>query len=416
MKNSVITEEKKNIIKKPELLAPAGDLERLKWAIMYGADAVYIGGSLFGLRANAINFTLDEIKEGVEFAHKHNSKVYVTVNIVLHNKEVELLVDYLEQLEKIGVDAIIVSDSTVIALAHKYTNLEIHLSTQQSTLNYEAVSFWKEQGVTRIVLGREVTREEIKDIMNKVDIEIECFIHGAMCASYSGRCVLSNFLTARDSNRGGCSQICRWDFKLVDENYTPIVGEKDFTFCTKDLSMLKHIPEMIDMGISSFKIEGRMRSIYYIATIVNIYRKVIDQYCNNKDKYEYNIEYEKILRNCANRDSVVQFFDNVYDSSCQYYNGREEISNQDFLGIVIDYDPKTSLATIEQRNYFKNGDIVEIFGPEMETITLTIDEIFDENDNLIEVVRHPKQVVKIRIKSLVHKNDLMRIKRNDIIS
>jgi putative protease len=401
-----------NIIKKPELLAPAGDLERLKWAIMYGADAVYIGGSLFGLRANATNFTLEQIEEAILFAHEREKKVYVTVNVVLHNKEVKLLVDYLKELDKIGVDAIIVSDPTVIDLARSNTNLEIHLSTQQSTLNYEAVQFWKNQGVTRIVLGRETSKEEIIEITEKVDVELECFIHGAMCASYSGRCVLSNFLTARDANRGGCSQICRWDFKLLDKDKNNIQGEKDFTFCTKDLSMLRHIPEMIDMGIASLKIEGRMRSIYYIATIVNIYRKAIDEYWNNPESYTYNSEYEKILSNCANRESTPQFFNGIYDSTCQYYNGREEVSNQDFLGVILAYDKKTSMATVEQRNYFSRGDIVEIFGPEIETVTIKIEEIIDEDENNIEVVRHPKQIVKLKVKTPVYPNDLIRIKRS----
>lgn len=407
-----ILRKKPNIIKKPELLAPAGDLERLKWAIMYGADAVYIGGSLFGLRANATNFTIDQIKEAVDFAHDRGKKVYVTVNVILHNKEITLLVDYLKELDKIGVDAIIVSDPTVIVLASNNTKLEIHLSTQQSTLNYEAVMFWKNQGVTRIVLGREVSKKDIMAIKEKVDIEIECFIHGAMCASYSGRCVLSNFLTARDSNRGGCSQICRWDFKLLSDKSNLIQGEKDFTFCTKDLSMLKHIPEMIDMGIVSFKIEGRMRSIYYIATIVNIYRKVIDEYWNNSSNYTYNDEYEKILSNCANRESTPQFFNDIYDSSCQYYNGREEVSNQDFLGVIIDYDVESKFATVEQRNYFSSGDTVEIFGPEVDTITIILKEIIDEKGDNIDVVRHPRQIVKIKIDKIVYPNNLIRIKRS----
>ena len=272
-------------MKKPELLAPAGDLERLKIALLYGADAVYIGGA-FNLRANADNFKLDEIKEGVEYAHKLNKKVYVTVNIAMHNKELEKVKDYLINLDKIGVDAIIVSDPAIIELA-KQTNLEIHLSTQASTLNKKAIEFWKNEGITRIVLARECTKEDIIDIKKSINIELEVFIHGAMCASYSGRCVLSNFLTNRDSNRGGCSQICRWDFDLYDENQH-LQGEKPFTFCTKDLSMAKHIPKLIDMQIDSLKIEGRMRSIYYIATIVKVYRQIIDEYCHNPEKYEYN--------------------------------------------------------------------------------------------------------------------------------
>lgn len=398
------------MINKPELLAPAGDLKRLKIALKYGADAVYIGGPLLNLRANAINFTFDEIKEGVEFAHALNKKVYVTVNIVLHNEELEELDEYLKNLEKCNVDAIIVSDPTIVKEALEKTNLEVHLSTQASTLNIEACKFWKKQGISRIVLGRECTKEEIKEIIDNVDIEIETFIHGAMCAGYSGRCVMSNFLTNRDANRGGCSQICRWDFDLLNYNKEEIKGDKPFTFCSKDLSMLKYLPDMIDMGISSFKIEGRMRSVYYIATVISIYRKVIDEYCINKDKYTYNKTYESILRRCANRDSVPQFFNGVYDSTCSYYNGRIEISNQDFLGIVLDYNEKTKIAIVEQRNYFKKGDIVEIFGPKHNIITIKLDKIYDEDDNEIEIVRHPRQVVKIKIEEALNVDDMIRVK------
>ena len=400
------------IINKPELLAPAGDLERLKWAFRYGADAVYLGGDLFSLRANANNFSLEDINEGVKFAHNLNKKVYVTVNIVLHNEEIKKLKDYLIELDKIGVDAIIISDPAIIPIVKENTNLEIHLSTQACTLNYEAVSFWKQQGVTRIVLGREVTKEEIVEIKKHVDIEIECFIHGAMCASYSGRCVLSNFLTARDSNRGGCSQICRWDFDLFDGDNNIIKGEKDFTFCTKDLSLLKYIPDMVDIGVNSFKIEGRMRSLYYVATIVDIYRRVIDEYCNNPNNYTYNMNYERVLRNCANRDSITQFFNNTNDETCQYYNSREEVSNQDFLGIILEYNKEKEMIIVEQRNYFKKGDEVEIFGPNHEPINFIIDEIYDEDNNEIDIVRHPRQIVKIGIKKEVYPYDLIRIKKS----
>ncbi len=398
-------------LKRPELLAPAGDMERLKIALLYGADAVYVGGDLFSLRANAINFSKEELKEAVSFTHNLKKKIYVTVNISLHNKEAEKIIDYLKELDKLKVDAIIVSDPFIIDLAVEHTSLPVHLSTQQSTLNYEAIEFFKNQGVSRIVLARESSREDIALIKNKIDIELEYFIHGAMCASYSGRCVLSNFLTDRDSNRGGCSQICRWDFKLLDENLKNIQGDKDFTFCTKDLSMLKYIPNLINLGVDSFKIEGRMRSTYYVATIVNIYRKAIDEYLSDPSHYSYNVEYEKILRNCANRDSIPQFFDGNYGVNCQYYNGRVEVSNQDFLGVVLDYDIVSHLATIEQRNYFKKGDLVEIFGPSISSITFSISKIYDEDNNVIEIVRHPKQIVKIRIFETVHPNDMMRIKR-----
>ena len=392
-------------MKKPELLAPAGDLERLKIAFAYGADAVYIGGA-FNLRANADNFKLEEIEKGVEYAHKLNKKVYVTVNIAMHNKELKKIKDYLLKLDKIHVDAIIVSDPKIIELA-KETNLEIHLSTQASTLNKEAIEFWKNEGVSRIVLARECTKEDIIDIKNNIDIELEVFIHGAMCASYSGRCVLSNFLTNRDSNRGGCSQICRWDFDLYDEN-NHLKGEKPFTFCTKDLSLAKYIPELINMKVDSLKIEGRMRSIYYIATVVKVYRKLIDDYCNNTKNYEYNLKYEGILKKVANRDSIAQFFNGNYGKNVQYYNGRQEITNQDFLGLVLEYDKNTKLAKVEQRNYFKKGDKVEIFGPDKD-FNFKIEEIYDEDKKPIEIVRHPKQIVYLKMPKEVSVNDMMKI-------
>jgi U32 family peptidase len=392
-------------MRKPELLAPAGDLERLKIALLYGADAVYIGGSLFSLRANAINFTEEQIDEAVKFAHSLNKKVYVTANISLHNKEVKLLTDYLKRLDDLNVDAIIASDPAVIQIAKENTNLEIHLSTQQSTLNYEAVKFWKSEGVTRIVLARETSKEEIKEIMDNCDIEIETFIHGAMCTSYSGRCVLSNFFTGRDSNRGGCSQICRWNFTLLNEKHEVLEGTKDFTLSTKDLSQLRYIPDMIDLGITSFKIEGRMRSIYYIATVVSTYRKTMDAYINNHDD-QYKEENERILSNVANRDSISQFYDGNYSKDTQYYNGRTEVSNQEFLGLVLDY--KDGYVTLEQRNYFEKNDLIEFFGPNTKPFKMTIEEIIDEDDNLIDIVRHPKQVVKIKVNQKLEKFDMAR--------
>lgn len=396
-------------MRKPELLAPAGDLERLKVALNYGADAVYFGGTMFGLRANAINFSIDDIIEGTNYAHKLNKKVYVTVNIVLHNKEIEGLLEYLKKLEEIGVDGIIVCDPYIVELAHQNTKLNICISTQESTLNYEAVKFWQKEGVKRIVLGREATKEDIIQIKKEVpDMEIECFIHGAMCASYSGWCVLSNYFTGRDANRGGCAQICRWTFDLLDENKKLIKCPKKFTFQTKDLTMLKYIPEMIDIGIDSFKIEGRMRSIYYIASVVSTYRKVIDEYCNNKEKYEYNLEYEKTLSSVANRDSITQFFNGINNETLQYYNERKEISNQEFVAVVLDYNKETKLAKMEQRNNFKVNDKIEIFGPENKNVKLTVKEMYDENMQKITVAPHPQQIIYVKIDEEVYKNNLVR--------
>ena len=394
---------------KIELLAPAGDLERLKIALLYGADAVYIGGPSFGLRANATNFTIAEIKEAAIFAHKYNKKLYVTVNIAMHNQEAHELDNYLSKLKECGIDAIIVSDPAIIPVAKKF-GIEVHLSTQQSTLNHAAIKLFKDLGVSRIVMAREASREDIISIKRHVPIEIECFIHGAICASYSGRCVLSNFLTGRDSNRGGCSQICRWDFDLYNNHDEHLKGEKPFTFCTKDLSMLRVLDEMISSGVDSLKIEGRMRSIYYIATVVSIYRKTIDNYFNNNQKYTYNKRDEEILTRCANRESTVQFWNGIFDKTVQYYNGRQEVSNQDFLGVVKEFDEHNMLATIEERNYFKKGDIVEIFGPNMKTISFKINEIIDEDGNNIDVVNHPLQVVKIKVPSSVSNYSMMRIK------
>ena len=381
-------------MKKPELLAPAGDFERLKIAFFYGADAVYIG-SEFNLRANADNFTLEEIEKGVLYAHSLNKKVYVTVNIALHNAEVLKIEEYLVNLDKLNVDAIIVSDPVILALAKEKTNLEVHISTQASTLNKEAVNYWYAEGASRVVLARECTKEDIKDIKENTKAEIEVFIHGAMCASFSGRCVLSNYLTNRDSNRGGCSQICRWDFDLLDGKEI-LKGEKPFTFCTKDLSLAQYIPDLMEMEIDSLKIEGRMRSSYYIATVVKIYRKIIDEYYHKRENYEYNCKDADILRRCANRDNIPQFFNGIYDESVQYYNGRLEVTNQDFLGTILEYDEKTSLAKLEQRNYFKKGDKVEIFGPLTSTI-FEINELYDEDKNPLEIVRHPRQIVYLKV-------------------
>ena len=390
-------------MKKVELLAPAGDMERLKIAYLYGADAVYIGGD-FNLRANASNFKIEDIKKAADYAHKLNKKLYVTVNSALHNKELEDIDNYLKELNKTGIDAIIVSDPIIIEKAKKLTSLEIHLSTQNSSLNKEAIEFFKKEGVSRIVLARECSYEDIKDIKENIDIELEVFIHGAICASYSGRCTLSNYLTNRDSNRGGCSQICRWDFDLKEEDKY-LKGDRPFTFCTKDLSMINHIPKLIDLGINSLKIEGRMRSSYYIATVTKVYRKVIDEYYNKKENYTYNGEYEKVLRRCANRDSVTQFFDGIFDKRTQYYNGREEITNQDFLGIVLDY--KDGYMKLEQRNYFQKNDTVTLFGPKDE-FTFKIEKIFDEDKKEIDIVRHPKQIVYIKVPYKVEANYLMK--------
>ena len=392
---------------KIELLAPAGDLERLKWAFRYGADAVYLGGEKFSLRSMAKNFTLDEIKEGVEFAHNLNKKVYVTVNIVFHEDDIEDLVDYLKKLEEYKVDAIIASDMFILDLLKENNiNLEFHLSTQSSCLNKESASFFKKEGVKRVVLARECSKNDIVDIIKSTGIDTEVFIHGAMCMGYSGRCALSNYMTNRDSNRGACAQICRWVFDLYDEK-EKINDKTDFSFSPKDLSMLKFIPDLIEIGVTSLKIEGRMKSIYYLATLLSVYRKVIDDYYAGN--YEYNKEDELILERVANRDSLPQYFDKKPGVNEQYYIGREENSNQDFLGVVLDYDKSTKEIVIEQRNHFKVGDTINIFGPNKESFDLEVKYIKNEDGELVDAARHAQEIIRVPSDIKVDKYDLIRV-------
>ncbi len=386
-----------------ELLAPAGDLEKLKFALLYGADAVYIGGQNFSLRANAKNFSLEDIKEAVEFAHSLNKKVYVTVNIVFHEEDLNGLEEYLLELSKIKVDAIIVSDFYVISLVEKNKiPLEVHVSTQASTLNSYAATFYKKHGVKRIVLAREASKEDIKSIKDKTGLDLECFVHGAMCTSLSGRCVLSNIVTNRDANRGGCAQICRWTFKAGDK---PV-----FSMTSKDLNMIENIESMLEIGVNSFKVEGRMRGIYYIATVINSYRKMIDKVLSGSLTLEEKEYYLKVLNRVANRESKEQFYNSFPDEKDQYFLGREEVSNQDFLGLVLQYDEKEKIATIEQRNYFEVGDIVEFFGPDLEPYEMKIEEIISEDGECIKVANHPNMIIKIKVNIKLHKFDMMRTK------
>ena len=390
-----------------ELLAPAGSLEKIEYAFMYGADAVYFGYKNYSLRANAKNLDLDEIKTAVEYAHSLGKKVYVTVNIVFHNEDFIGLKDYLIYLSEIHVDAIITSDVAVMNMIRENNiDLCIHVSTQASILNYEAALFYKKLGATRVVLAREASEEDIKRIKRETGLEIECFVHGAMCTSISGRCVLSNYCTNRDSNRGGCAQICRWTFDYEKDGEK--VCEEPFSMTPKDLNMVPFIKDMIDAGVNSFKIEGRMRSIYYVSTVILIYRRLIDKILNNTLTPEYSNYALNILNRVANRESTPQFFDKLPGVKEQYYLGRCEYSNQDFLGLVIDY--KDGIATIEERNYFKIGDEVQFFGPSTETKNFRIEEILDEDGKIVEEANHPQMIVKIRVPFKLKKHDMMRLK------
>lgn len=382
-----------------EILSPAGDLERLKWALTYGADAVYIGGYNYSLRANANNFSIDDIKEAVTFAHSLNKKVYVTVNILFHNNDLNGLDEYLSTLSNLGVDAFIVSDMSVIKRINKLKlKPEIHISTQESSTNKYAFKFWENLNASRVVLGRECSKEDIIDIKNNTNLELEVFIHGAMCTSYSGRCVLSNYITKRDSNRGGCSQVCRFIFNMDD--YT------DFQIASKDLSMIDYLEDLINIGVSSLKIEGRMRSMYYIATVVDAYKRVrdmIENKCLTEEKLSY---YKKVLNRVSNRENKVQFFDKEPGVNEQYYLGREEVSNQDFLGIVKEVG---ELVKIEQRNNFKIGSLIEIFGPNTNPQKFILEYMVNKEGELVDTARHPKEELYIKVPFKVNKNDILRV-------
>lgn len=413
-KISQIVNGKRVIVKKPELLAPAGNLEKLKIAVQYGADAVFIGGQEYGLRSNAGNFTFDEMKEGVEFAKKYGAKIYVTTNIFAHNENIDGLEDYILGLKGAGVAGIIVADPLIIETCRRLApEIEVHLSTQQSLSNWKAVQFWKEEGLERVVLARETSAEEIKEMKEKVDIEIETFIHGAMCIAYSGRCTLSNHMTARDSNRGGCCQSCRWDYDLYtldqqDEVAQFSEGDAPFAMSPKDLKLIESIPQMIELGIDSLKIEGRMKSIHYVATVVSVYRKVIDAYCADPENFVIQKEWLEELDKCANRDTAPAFFEGVPGYKEQMFGNHSKKTTFDFAGLVLDYDAENQMVTLQQRNYFKPGQEVEFFGPEIENFTTVIEKIWDEDGNELDTARHPMQIVKFKLDKPVYPNNMMR--------
>lgn len=375
-------------MKRIELLSPAGDIERLKVTLLYGADAVYIGGEKYGLRANATNFTIDQIREGCQFAHQLGKKVYLTLNIVFHNEDMDGVEDYIASVVDAGIDAFIVSDPFIISYIKKnFPQVEVHLSTQDSTTNYKSVEFFQKQGVDRVVLAREVSLKEISEIIEKTGIDIEVFIHGAMCTCYSGRCALSNYVTNRDANRGGCAQVCRFAFS-VD-------GKKDFTFATKDNNLANYIGKLIDIGVTSLKVEGRMRSLYYLATVIGTYREIIDRYYANTLSDEVLEVLENRLSRVANRAVSTHYLLREADYQDQYYTGRNEASNQDYLGQVISYDKENKLVKIYERNYFEVGDTVELFTPNGDRISFKVEKLYDEDMNLLDVARHPDNIYYI---------------------
>lgn len=429
---------KRHRLDKPELLAPAGNLEKLKFAVHYGADAVYIGGQKYGLRSNADNFTFEEMREGVEFAKKYGAKVFVATNIYAHNEDLEGIEEYLRSLHEAGIAAIIAADPTIIDIARRTVpELEVHLSTQQSTLNWQAVKFWKEEGLPRVVLGRETSLKEIAEIKNHVDIEIEAFIHGAMCSSFSGRCVLSNHFTDRDSNRGGCCQSCRWKYDLFEDGredrsvsqkqtdmtaeappasfkpgvtQIPLFNKEDnaFTMGSKDLCMLEHIPDLIEAGIDSFKIEGRMKSIHYVATVVNVYRQAIDSYMADPENYVLKPEWVDELNKAANRPLNTGFFYDTPGPEDHIYEPEEKAVPYDFAGLVMEYDAASGTALIQQRNHFKPGQEIEFFGPGGSFFKQTVGHITDEEGQPLDAARHPLQLIRMKVEQPVKSFDMMR--------
>ena len=377
-------------MKKIELLSPAGDLERLKVTLLYGADACYIGGYKYGLRANAVNFSIDEIKEACKFAHNLGKKVYLTMNMVFHNEDYEEVKDYIKEVVESGIDAFILSELNLVKyIKENYPTVEVHISTQNTNTNYLSVQFLKSLGVDRVVLAREVGIDDIKKIGQIVDVDLEVFIHGAMCTFYSGRCALSSYFTNRDANRGGCSQVCRFLFKDKKDSF--------FSLATKDLNLIDYITKLIDLNVASLKVEGRMRSIYYLATVIGTYRKLIDKYISNTLTDEDINKFKENLERVSNRENSSQYMKNEIDYNDQYYlTERSEKSNQDFLALVLSYDRKEKILYLKQRNLFSKGDNVVLFTPKDE-LSFVVDEIYDDKNNLILVANQADSYVKIKL-------------------
>lgn len=405
-------------MKRVELLAPAGDLEKLKYAIIYGADAVYIGGQVFGLRAAAKNFSFDEMKEGIEFAHARNKRVFLVLNIIPHNEDIHYLEQYIEQIKDLGLDAVILSDPGTFMFVKQYApELEVHLSTQANNTNFMSANFWHNQGVKRVILARELSFSEIAEIRSKTPttLELESFVHGAMCISYSGRCLMSNYMAGRDANRGACAQPCRWEYNLVEKTrpgeYFPVEETEDgtFFFNSKDLCMIQSIPDLIKSGLDSLKIEGRMKTIYYVASVVRAYRKAIDEFYKDPENYQYDPEWFEEIQKVSHREFTSGFYNQKPTHEDQLYTTSSYVRTYDFIGIVKSYDAETGLATVEQRNNFKVGDKIEIIGPNYYYSEQVVEAMFDENDKAISYAPHAQQIIKIPVKESVEPYYILRI-------
>ncbi len=404
-----------------ELLAPAGDLEKLKTAIIYGADAVYFGGEMFSLRAGAGNLTIEEMKEGIAFAHERGKRCYLTINIFAHNEDIEPLTSYLQQIKDLGLDAFIVSDPGIVDLIQEVIPAaEIHLSTQANMTNYRTAGFWHKLGVKRLVLARELTLPEIRQIRENIppEMEIEAFVHGAMCISYSGRCLLSNFMIERDANRGMCAHPCRWKYAIVEEKrpgeYYPVEEDERGTYIlnSRDLCMIEHIPEIVGSGIMSAKIEGRMKSIFYVATVVHAYRKAIDAYFADPEHYKFDEDWMRELKKVSHREFTTGFYFHQPTNKDQNYQTSAYTREYSFVGLIKEYDEETGFALVEQRNKMTLGEEIEIFGPDIDFFTQNITEMLDaQTGENLESAPHPQQLLKMKMDHPVKPHYILRKKK-----
>lgn len=404
-------------MRKLELLIPAGSLDVLKIAVLYGADAVYIGGEAFGLRAKAKNFTNDDIKEGIKFAHKRGVKVYITANILAHNEDLSKVEAYFEELREIKPDALIISDPGVFAIAKRILpDMELHISTQANNTNYGTYLFWYQQGAKRVVSARELSLEEIKEIREHIpkDMEIESFIHGAMCISYSGRCLLSNYFVGRDANQGACTHPCRWKYSISEETrpgeYMPVYENErgTYIFNSKDLCMIEYIPEMIYAGIDSFKIEGRMKTALYVATVARTYRKAIDDYLESPERYKENMEWYKAeIGKCTYREFTTGFYFHKPDSSTQIYDSNTYVKNYTYLGTVKEVKENGQIR-IEQKNKFSVGEVIEVMKPDGRNVEVQVKSIYNEDGEAMESAPHPKQILYVDLGIQIEPYDILR--------
>lgn len=409
------------IMRKPELLVPASSLEVLKIAVIYGADAVYIGGEAFGLRAKAKNFSMEEMARGIKFAHERDVKVYVTANILAHNDDLSQIREYFEELKEIRPDGLIIADPAVFMLAKEVCpEIERHISTQANNTNYGTFNFWYEQGAKRVVSARELSLVEIKEIRNNIpsDCEIETFVHGAMCISYSGRCLLSNYFTGRDANQGACTHPCRWKYHLMEEQrpgeYLPVYENErgTYIFNSKDLCMIEHIPDLVEVGIDSLKIEGRMKTALYVATVARTYRKALDDYKKDPKLYEKNMPwYQDQIAKCTYRQFTTGFFYDKTDESTQIYDNNTYVQEYVYLGIVGEANSE-GLYSLEQRNKFSVGETIEVMKPNGDNIEVVVKHIFDEDGKECESAPHPKQHLYIDLGIELEKYDVLRRAEN----